>query len=226
MSIKYSIITLLFFLTTKMVYTQDKYNTWYQYMMSAKLDNKKNFTALAQYRTFDLGSDPRVFLLGSYIDIEATNKIKPAVGLMYLNLNSYTSSGSKKMRHEIRPIQQVTINTDIKRFGVSHRFRAEERFLSNPDAFILRFRYLLSLRIPFDKAEGKGLFHGVLKNEIRLNAKKDDVFDSDRITVGIGAKISDTFSIELSVIDQLDAKSSAYYMFIGLRNRFDWRKDK
>ncbi|ULT29157.1 DUF2490 domain-containing protein [Sphingobacterium sp. E70] len=58
------------------------------------------------------------------------------------------------------------------RTSVSHRFRVEERFINNPNEFVLRLRYLISLRIPFNKAGQPEQYYGILKNEIRMNAKK------------------------------------------------------
>jgi len=223
MKSKAIIIILLISLFVSKAYPQDSFNTWYQYLMSAKLE-KKNLTLLSQYRAFDLGLDSRVFLISGYLDFEVAKHIKPAAGIMYLNLESYIDEKKKKLRHEVRPFQQITFDTNIKQLGVSHRFRVEERFIDNPNIFILRLRYLLSLRIPIPLKSNKKLLYGIFKNELRMNVVNDDTFDSDRITVGLGFKLSKKSAIELAYINQLETKRSNQYAYVGFRNSFDWRK--
>lgn len=215
------IIAIVSYMTS---YGQQKgLNMWYQYLMSAKLE-KKNLTLLSQYRSYDFVADSRLFLVAGYLDFEVSKNFKPAFGLMYLNLEPYVGDGSKKIRHEIRPFQQVTFDTDIGRWSLSNRFRVEERFLDNPDQFILRFRYLLSLRIPLNKEGSRERFYGILKNEVRINAINDDTFDSDRITAGIGYRFTKKSAVEVAYINQLETKRTSQYIYLGYRNSFDWRK--
>lgn len=192
--------------------------------MSAKLE-QSNLTFLTQYRSYDLGLDNRVFLVSGYYDYEIKKNIKPAVGLMYLNINSYLDDLSKKSRHEIRPFQQITLNFKTGKVSFSNRFRIEERFLTNPDVFILRARYLISLQIPLNINAEKS-YYGIFKNEIRLNVVNDDFFDSDRITVGLGYKITPKSTLEISYINQIESSNTNHYAFIGFRNQFDWRTKK
>lgn len=225
MILRLTIIVVFFIFCIPKSYSQDRYGGWYQYLMSAKLE-RKNLTVLSQYRSFDLGADPRLFMLSAYLDFEVTKKLKPALGFMYLNLHSYKGDGSKKIRNENRPFQQVTLSTNYERIGISHRLRAEERFIDNPDIFILRLRYLLSLRIPFNKAGKKEVVYGLLKNEILVNGINDDFFDSDVITAGVGFIITKKSSLELGYINQIVPKRSNQYLHVGFRNSLDWRKKK
>lgn len=203
---------------------QDNYNMWYQYLMSAQL-KKSNLTILSQYRSYDLALDSRLFLVSAYYDYEIKDNIKPAIGLMYLNINPYIDEFSKKSRNEIRPFQQITLDFKTYNISFSNRFRIEERFLTNPDIFILRARYLLSLRIPLNFDTQKS-YYGIFKNEIRLNLKNDDFYDSDRITLGMGYKMNAKSAIEIAYINQIETKRTNHYAYIGFRNSFDWRKNK
>lgn len=226
MKIKLRLIVILAigFSTLATAQSRDKYNMWFQYLLSAKLTDKSTLTALSQYRSFDLAYDTRLFLVSAYVDYEIANDVKPAAGFMFLILDSYKSDNSKKERYEKRPFQQVSLGGNIGRTSVSHRFRVEERFISNPDEFVVRLRYLISLRIPFNKAGEKEKFYGILKNEIRMNVVKEDPFDSNRLTAGIGIKTGKNSAIEIAFINQLETGSTSNYGFIGYRNSFDWRK--
>ncbi|WP_262904063.1 DUF2490 domain-containing protein [Chryseobacterium sp. GVT01B] len=199
---------------------------WFQYLLSAKLTDKSTLTALTQYRSFDLAYDTRLFLVNAYVDYEVVENIKPAAGAMFLILESYNADDSKKIRYEKRPFQQVTADYYIGRTSISNRLRVEERFISNPDEFEVRIRYLISVRIPFNKKGEKEKLYGILKNEIRMNVDKLEPFDSNRITAGLGIKLGKNSALELAFINQLETKKTSNYGFVGFRNNFDWRKKK
>lgn len=221
-------LILSFCLINSLLHSQskDNYNMWFQYLMSAKLTDKSTLTALTQYRSFDLAYDTRLFLVNAYVDYEVVENIKPAAGAMFLILESYNADDSKKIRYEKRPFQQVTADYYIGRTSISNRLRVEERFISNPDEFEVRIRYLISVRIPFNKKGEKEKLYGILKNEIRMNVDKLEPFDSNRITAGLGIKLGKNSALELAFINQLETKKTSNYGFIGFRNNFDWRKKK
>ncbi len=226
MKIKLSlmIVFLLGLCTSAAAQSRDNYNMWFQYLLSARLTDKSTLTALTQYRSFDLVYDTRLFLVSAYVDYEVANDVKPAAGFMFLVLDSYRPDNSKKERYEKRPFQQISLGGNIGRTSISHRFRVEERFISNPDDFIVRLRYLISMRIPFSRAGEKEKFYGILKNEIRMNVVKEDPFDSNRLTAGIGIKTGKNSAIEVAFINQLETGSTSNYGYVGFRNTFDWRK--
>lgn len=226
MKIKLSLmmILLLGFCTSATAQSRDNYNMWFQYLMSARLTDKSTLTALTQYRSFDIVYDTRLFLVSAYVDYEIANDVKPAAGFMFLVLDSYRADNTKKERYEKRPFQQVSLGGIIGRTSISHRFRVEERFISNPDEFIVRLRYLISLRIPFNRKGEKEKFYGIVKNEIRMNVVKEDPFDSNRLTAGLGIKTGKNSAIEVAFINQLETGSTSNYGYIGFRNTFDWRK--
>lgn len=226
MKIKFRLIIILLLGIIRFANAQsrDNYNMWFQYLMSAKLTDKSTLTALSQYRSFDLAYDTRLFLVSAYVDYEIANEVKPAAGFMFLVLDSYKSDNSKKERYEKRPFQQLTLGGNIGRTSVSHRFRVEERFISNPNEFIVRLRYLISLRIPFNRKGENEKLYGILKNELRMNVVKEDPFDSNRLTAGLGIKVGKNSAIEVAFINQLETGSTSNYGYIGYRNSFDWRK--
>lgn len=222
-TIKLTLVFLLIIINNYWVKGQsiDNYNMWYQYIMNSKLTDKTNLTALSQYRSFDLGGDGRLFLVNAYLEYEVAPGVEPGAGAMFLVLNSYNSKREKVTRYETRPFQQVTLTGHIGRTLINHRFRVEERFLNNPDEFKVRLRYLLSMRIPLGKT---GQYYGILKNEVRVNATKENIFDSNRITAGLGIKISKASALEFAFINQLGDHRTDNYAYIGFRNSFDWRK--
>lgn len=228
MSTKIFFMSIILLALSPLAYAQsrDAYNMWFQYLLSAQLTDKSTLTALSQYRSFDLAYDTRLFLVSAYVDYEVADDVRPALGAMFLTLNSYKTDGGKRTRYEKRPFQQVSLGGNIGRTSVSHRFRVEERFINNPDEFVLRLRYLISLRIPFNKADRPKQFYGILKNEIRMNAKKEEPFDSNRLTAGFGMKLGKNAAVEIAWINQVETGRPSNYAYLGYRNNFDWRKNK
>lgn len=228
MSIKIFFMSIILLAFSPLAYAQrsDTYNMWFQYLLSAKLTDKSTLTALSQYRSFDLAYDTRLFLVSAYVDYEVADDVRPALGAMFLTLNSYKADGGKRTRYEKRPFQQVSLGGNIGRTSVSHRFRVEERFINNPNEFVLRLRYLISLRIPFNKAGQPEQYYGILKNEIRMNAKKDEPFDSNRLTAGFGRKLGKNAAVEIAWINQVETGRPSNYAYVGYRSNFDWRKNK
>ncbi|NAW51948.1 DUF2490 domain-containing protein [Elizabethkingia argentiflava] len=204
--------------------SRDNYNMWFQYLLAAKVSDKSTLTALSQYRSFDLAYDTRLFLINSYLDYKVSENLKPGIGAMFLILKSYKPDDTKKVRYEKRPFQQLTIDQSLGKISLSNRLRIEERFLNNPDDFIVRMRYLISIKIPFNIKDTKDKFYGIFKNEIRMNIVKDQPFDSNRITAGIGIKTGKNSALEVAFINQLEIKKTSNYGYIGFRNNFDWRK--
>ncbi|MCC9070145.1 DUF2490 domain-containing protein [Flavobacterium sp. F-65] len=222
-------ISILFFLilfSVKSNAQKDNLNTWFQYTMSAKLSQKYSFTALSQYRSYDLVKDSRLFLVSTYLERKLENEIYPAMGYMFLVLEPYNSDMEKKIRYENRPFQQVSFKNKIGRTVLLHRYRIEERFLTNPDDFIVRLRYLISFKIPLNKASEKNTLYGILKNEIRMNVVKEEQFDSNRITAGLGINLGEKSALEFSFVNQLNSSDTSNYVLLGFRNSFDWSKSE
>ncbi|MCI0920221.1 DUF2490 domain-containing protein [Sphingobacterium rhinopitheci] len=192
--------------------------------MNAKLD-KKNLTFFTQYRSFDYAPDPRLFLVATALNFELKNNITPGFGLMYLNLQSYIGdTDNKRIRNEIRPYQQISINNKINNLSISNRLIIEERILNNPDIFIVRLRYRLALRVPLNKSNK---FYANLSNELMVNAYNADFYDRDRVTAVLGYRIKKSTVIELGYINELRKNNnSAQYAFVGVRQSVDWRKIK
>ncbi|WP_166919889.1 DUF2490 domain-containing protein [Flavobacterium poyangense] len=216
------IVSILLLLSFESRAQTDNHNAWFQYTMSAKLNQKYSLTALSQYRSYDLLQDSRLFLVSTYLERKLENDVYPAAGYMFLVLEPYSSDAKKKIRYENRPFQQLSFKNKIGRTSVLHRFRVEERFLTNPDDFVVRLRYLISFKIPLNGADKKDIVYGILKEEIRMNVVKDEQFDSNRLTTGFGFNLSKKSAIEVSYINQLSPGETSNYVLLGFRNTFDW----
>lgn len=225
MNIQIIIRVFFFSLITTTAFSQtDNLNSWYQYTVSAKLSQKWSATALSQYRSYDVVKDGRLFLVSGYLERNFKDGISPAAGYMFLILEPYTDSMEKKIRYENRPYQQLTLRSKLGNVSVLHRYRVEERFLTNPDDFVVRLRYLISLKFPLYKNNDNELLYGIFKDEIRMNVVKDEQFDSNRLTAGLGINLGKNSALELGFINQVGANDTANYTLISFKNNFDFSK--
>ena len=204
----------------------DNLNSWYQYTVSAKLTEKWSATALSQYRSYDVIKDGRLFLVSAYLERNFKEGISPAAGYMFLVLEPYTDEMEKKIRYENRPYQQISLRNKLGNINVFHRYRVEERFLTNPDDFVVRLRYLISLKFPLYKKNDKELLYGIFKNEIRMNVVKEEQFDSNRITAGFGIGLGKNSALEIGFINQVGANDTANYTLLSFKNNFDFSKNQ
>lgn len=206
---------------------QNQTNLWLQYLGRAQLAESWRATSVWQYRSYNLVTDSRLFLINNYVDYKLKNaEVQFGGGYMYLDIMPYNEFGEKRSIIEHRSLQQVTIGNKVsRRFSISHRFRLEQRFLFT-DWFIMRARYLFSSRFKLGDLDNTK-WSLIFKNEIRMNLDKERAFDSNRISAGVSYQLSKSISIQPGIIAQLEAAPipNDYYFALKLRQKFNFRKN-
>ena len=101
---------------------------------------------------------------------------------------------------EHRIYQQFITKQSFSRFSIAHRYRLEERFVSQN--FKFRFRYFLAVKMALTKPklEDKTLYLSGY-NEIFLNGKSA-IFDRNRLYGGLGFKVNSNLSFEAGYMNQ------------------------
>ncbi len=122
---------------------------------------------------------------------------------------TYTPDGNFKspvQSSEFRLWQQFTVNNNIDRFKLEHRYRTEQRFTSA--GYRNRFRYRANLIIPFNKpkVETHTLYASVF-DEIFLT-NKAPYFERNRFFAGLGYQFSELFSLQTGILRQFDYRSN------------------
>jgi hypothetical protein len=122
---------------------------------------------------------------------------------------TYSSDGNFKspvQNSEFRLWQQFTMNNNVGRFKVEHRYRSEQRFTSA--GYRNRFRYRTNLIVPFNKLKvEKGALYASLFDEIFLT-NKAPYFERNRFYTGLGYQFSDVFSLQMGLLHQFDYRSN------------------
>ncbi len=192
-----------FFLFSSPCLAQDSnFGNWMIYFGNKKINDKFNWHHEVQYRNYDFVGDLEQLLLRTglgYNLSEDNNNI--LLGYGYILSENYLDDSDEKVSvNEHRIYQQFITRQNFNRVYIQHRYRFEQRFVESD--FKLRFRYFLAFNVPLNNPtmEDK-TFYGSAYNEIFLNTK-DNVFDRNRLYLGMGYRLNKTFRFELGYMNQ------------------------
>ncbi|WP_157593091.1 DUF2490 domain-containing protein [Rufibacter tibetensis] len=193
----------------------DNLNHWVQYSGSYWFSPRWVATANLQYRTYQPVKDPRVIFTGA----EASYNFKGApvtltTGYAHLFNRNYVTAEETDFTHENRLYQQIAIRGNLWKAGVTHRYQVEERWLTQ--GYHTRFRYSVALRIPLGPKELEVRpWYGILRNEVRVIVR-DQPFDSNRVSGGLGYTFSKHLTLEGMWMSQLHGggRHQHFTMFI------------
>lgn len=107
---------------------------------------------------------------------------------------------------EFRIWQQITLNNNIGKLKLEHRYRIEQRFISS--GYRNRFRYRLNALIPFGHKviENKTWYASVF-NEVFLS-NEGPYFEQNRIFGGLGYQFNENTNILTGFINRFDNSPS------------------
>lgn len=176
---------------------------WLIYIGSKQLNEKWNLHHEIQYRNYNGIGDMEQLLIRTGLGYNIGSRSNVLLGYGYINSENFTGNGNDQFTvEEHRIYQQFITKQNIGSVSLQHRYRFEQRFVESN--FKTRFRYFLSMNIPFKK-ESK--YYLSAYNEIFLNGESN-VFDRNRIYGGLGYKVKKGFKIELGYMSQVFETSS------------------
>jgi len=119
---------------------------------------------------------------------------RTSVGIGYAYGAGFPDSGPVR---EHRFVQQYTWNAGVARSVVSIRTRVEERFVSGHDAMLIRVRQQVRVTWPLAGKTLRGVASGEVLIRANSTARAARGFDSSRVFVGIGSKVTERNRIEV-----------------------------
>lgn len=199
-------LTAMLMLPILMFGQNSDFGNWLIYIGNKELNQKWNIHNEIQYRNYNAIGDLEQLLLRTGIGYNLTeNNNNILLGYGYILSENYIGDTNDKISvNEHRIYQQFTTKQTLGIVKLSHRYRFEQRFVE--DDFKMRFRYFLSLNIPFSANEKNRCYLSAY-NEIFLNTKSS-IFDRNRVYAGIGYKINQSVKIEAGYMNQFFETSS------------------
>lgn len=174
---------------------------WLIYFGNKKINSKWNLHHEVQYRNYNAIGDLEQLLLRTGLGYNLNDNNNVLLGYGYILSENYVGDTDDKISvNEHRIFQQFISKQNVGKVKLSHRYRFEQRFIE--DNFKLRFRYFLSLNIPFKSDESEtSPFYLSAYNEIFLNSKSS-IFDRNRVYGGLGYNVNDNIRLELGYMNQ------------------------
>ena len=202
-------IVLLLFCFSNLSFAQKSdMRNWFIYFGNQKINPKWNWHNEVQYRNYNLIGDTNQLLLRTGIGYNLTeNNNNLLLGYGFINTQKYLPNSDQKIdSNEHRIYQQFIIKSSYGRFFLQHRYRIEERFIT--DDFQLRFRYFSGINIPINKRTlDKNAVYLSAYNEIFINSESP-LFDRNRLYGAVGFVINKNFKAEAGFMAQTVEKSN------------------
>ena len=197
---KASLVALAFLLMLPFLFhgQESNFGNWLIYIGNKKINSKWNIHHEVQYRNYDAIGDLEQLLLRTGLGYTFNDrKNNVLLGYGYILSENYLGSSDDKISvNEHRIFQQFTSKQNIGSVKLNHRYRFEQRFVESD--FKMRFRYFLSLNIPFKK---NGPYYFSAYNEIFLNTESA-IFDRNRLYGGLGFQVNENLRLEAGYMNQ------------------------
>lgn len=109
-------------------------------------------------------------------------------------------------RKENRIYQEFLLPQTVKLLNVKHRFRYEQRFFDN-NRINTRYRYSIAMDFPIYRLHQDRNVYASMYNEIFIHGRKrpstGDLYDRNRLYVGMGLKWNRNVSVQLGYMQQM-----------------------
>ena len=184
------------------------FGNWLIYIGNKKVNSKWNIHNEVQYRNYDAIGDLEQLLLRTGVGYNLSeNNHNLLLGYGYIASQNYIIDTQEKIDiNEHRIFQQFTSKQNIGSISLSHRYRFEQRFVEAD--FKMRLRYFLGLKIPLIKNEDlPSKLYVSAYNEVFMNTESE-VFDRNRVYLGLGYQLHKNARIEAGYMNQLFENSS------------------
>lgn len=195
-------IVILLNISSYCVAQKTKVGNWFIYLASQRINKKWNWHNEIQYRNYNFAGDLQQLLLRTGIGYNLSeNNNNILLGYGFIRSENYVpNTTSKAANNEHRVYQQFITKQSFNGITLQHRYRVEERFLTNN--FKMRFRYFLSVNIPVtNKTMVKNTLYLSSYDEIFISGESP-LFDRNRLYGGLGYVLSKDIKVELGFMAQ------------------------
>ena len=189
---------------------EDELGIWYMYFGTNKISDRWSLHTEAQFRYYEVSGNFNQLLLRTGGNYHINDRAIATLGYAYIDTDptfleepfqDAPFNGNQILEHRI--FQQFILKNKISEFLFEHRYRFEQRFLSNKDLSRSspairetqhRARYRLQVTLPLSEK-----FFLNFYDEIFLNLQ-DSVFGQNRLYAALGMHISDNSSVQVGYL--------------------------
>ena len=204
---------------------QDKLGSWTMLFTNNKISEKMSIHAEAQYRNYEFAQNLNQLLLRTGLNYSIADHAIVTAGYGYITTDSsFEELAGEKNTVEHRIYEQFVLKNKIGKLNFSHRYRLEQRFISNPNSktqTLHRARYFLRVTYPLNDQ-----LYATAYDEVFVNLKSPH-FGQNRLYGALGYKFSPKLRAELGYLkNTFDSKNfdrfqAAIFINTDLRKKKD-----
>jgi hypothetical protein len=193
---------------------------WFNNFTTLKFSNKWSGHLEYQWRRENVVTNWQQSLFRTGINYQLNNKVALRLGYAWIETFPYGDiplQAAGKRFPEHRVFQMVTINDNLNRIEMSHRFMLEQRWiarytnvaLAKPDDFIFlnRLRYMCRMQMALGKKTiTDKTVYAAMYDEIFVGFGKnvnENVFDQNRLAILLGYRFSKKLRMEAGFFQQI-----------------------
>ena len=189
--------------------TTETYNdVWFLWLSNYQINDNWSIGNELHWRNTNFLSDKEQLLIRPFVSYRSNESIGYSLGYSYIRSYPFTEKVIDVPRPEHNTWEQITLNHQLRKLSISHRYRLEQRFQGDVNGDIViddfsfshRFRYRLTLKHSLGDHNYIHLFNEVW---VKANQKfRGTNFDRNWVYVGIGRTVTDIVSVELAYLHQ------------------------
>ncbi|UOY07095.1 DUF2490 domain-containing protein [Muricauda sp. SCSIO 64092] len=184
---------------------EEETGIWYMYFGMNRISEKLSIHSEAQFRYYETSGNFNQLLLRTGLNYHINQKAIATLGYAFIETDgTFLESPSRANLDEHRIFQQFILTNTLGEFLFEHRYRLEQRFISqtlitsDPEQDLSRTehraRYRLQVMLPLTNT-----FFLNFYDELFINLQ-DNLFDQNRLYGAIGIHITENSNLQLGYL--------------------------
>lgn len=206
---------------------RDEIGNWIMYFGTARISERLSIHSEIQWRNHNITPNIEQLLLRGGLNYHIDNNFIITGGYGYISTHPYEKEIITKLSDEHRIFQQLIIRNSISRLFFEHRYRYEQRWITNDFSSDFRqrarYRFLVNIALN-DRVIQPGSLYLSIYDEVFLNLHKGEVFDRNRLFAALGYQLSTATGIQVGYLRQTVPAFGKNYLQLALFYNPDFRE--
>ncbi|MFX0556697.1 DUF2490 domain-containing protein [Maribacter sp. CXY002] len=184
---------------------EDKLGSWHMYFGTNRISDRLSIHSEVQLRYFEQAKNFNQLLLRTGLNYHINPNATATVGYGYIDTDpTFVESPRESNLGEHRIFEQFIIKNKVSEFLFEHRYRLEQRFISqtnirsDPEEDLSRTehraRYRLQVTLPLTN-----IFFLNFYDEVFLNLQ-GNAFGQNRLYAALGIKVTENLSVQMGYL--------------------------